>query len=103
MLFRAVVYSIDHQINILYPSEKGNWFSFRGRSYRKDREAVCQVMQRGNQIKGLVEALYVEGDPIPLRSSLDVEKCTKEHLDEIMSKAGNKIDERGFLARLFGG
>jgi hypothetical protein len=90
MQFRAVIYSADHGINILYPGEKGNWFSYRGRSYRKDRKAVCQVLNSKQTVKGTVEALYIEGDPIPLRSDLDVITVTKEHLKEVMAKAGNK-------------
>jgi hypothetical protein len=90
MLFRAVIYSIDNLISIIYVNTQGNWFNFRGRSYRKDREAVCQVLQKDHRIKGLVESLYIEGNPVPIRSILDVKTITKEHLDEIISKASNK-------------
>jgi hypothetical protein len=90
MLFRAVIYSTDHSINIIYPAQKGNWFAFRGRSYRKDRNAVCQVINKNNTIKGTVEALYVEGYPLPRRSTLDVLDVTREHLRELLSEATNK-------------
>jgi hypothetical protein len=100
-LFRAVVYSIDHSISIVWVNAKGNWFSFRGRSYRKDRDAVCQVMEKGNRIKGIVESLYIEGNPLPLGSKLDVKTVTQEHLDEIIDEAGNK-PVKSFLDTLKG-
>lgn len=90
MIFRAIIYSVDHGINILWIKNKENWFSFRGRSYRKDRDAVCQVMEKGSKIKGTVESLYIEGNPIPLRSKMNVKLATKEHWDSIIAEAGNK-------------
>ena len=101
MLFRAVIYSIDHSINLVWVNVKGNWFNFRGRSYRKDRSAICQVMQKGNRIKNIVEAIYIEGDPIPLRSKLEVKKVTKDHWDALIAEAGNK-PSKGFWAQLLG-
>jgi uncharacterized Zn ribbon protein len=100
MLFRAVIYSIDHTIHILWINNTGNWFNFAGRSYRKDRDAVCQVLQKGDQIKGIVESLYIEGNPVPMRSTLDVKKITKEHWDEKIAEAGNK-PQKGLLALIF--
>ena len=96
---RAIIYSIDHGVSIIYPSDKGNWFPFRGRSYRKDRKAICQVMEKGNQIKPIVEALYVEGNPVPLRSTLKSENVTLEHLEELVAEATNK-PTKGFLDTL---
>jgi hypothetical protein len=101
MLFRAVIYDISHGINILWINNKGNWFNFRGRSYRKDMKAVRQVMTKGNQIKGTVEAIYIEGNPIPIFSKLDVKAATKEHWDSMIAKAGNK-PQKGFWDMLLG-
>jgi hypothetical protein len=102
MLFRAVIYSIDHSINILWLTDAGNWFNFRHRSYRKDREAIRQVLEKGQQIKSKVESIYIEGNPIPLFSKLDVKVASLEHWKEMVNKAGNKPVEPNFLAKLFG-
>lgn len=92
MLFRAIFYCVDRSISISWvdTSKIGNWFKFNQRSYRLDREAVAQVMEKGGRIKGTVEALYVEGYPLPLRSQLNVKSVTKEHELELQSKVGNK-------------
>ena len=60
-------------------------------------------MNKGSQIKGVVEALYVEGYPLPIDSKLDLLQVTDEHLTELFSKMGNKPKAESFLARLFGG
>ena len=101
MLFRAVIYGIDHGINIMWLTDAGNWFNFRGRSYRKDRNAVRQVIEKGNQIRGKVEAIYMEGNPLPIFSKLDVKAITKEHWDELVAKAGNNPN-CGFWKTIFG-
>jgi len=93
MLFRAVFYGVDRSISLEWVNTdilEGYWFKHKKRSYRLDREAICQVMEKGNRIKGTVEALYIEGFPLPLRSNLNVKTVTQEHLKETMSKAGNK-------------
>ena len=98
-MFRAIIYNIEHGITILFPSSKGNWFSFNGRSYRKDRKAVCQVMNKGNQIKSTVEAIYIEGNPLPLRSHLDAKTVTLEHIHDKFSEAAN-LPAKSFLDML---
>lgn len=99
MMYRAVIYTIDHGINIVWLKTAGNWFSFRGRSYRKDSDATCQVMQKGNRIRGLVEAVYMEGNPLPLRSKLSAGVATMEHWNSLLSKSGNKPAVNGLLAK----
>jgi hypothetical protein len=101
MLFRAVIYSVDNLITIVYPNNRGNWFSCNGRSYRKDRKAICQVLDKNNQIKGVVESLYIEGNSIPLRSDLRNEEQILEHYKELVSESTNR-PKRGFWEQLFG-
>ena len=68
--FQAIFLGIDHSITNVWVDDLGNWFNFRSRSYRKDRKAVKQLIRKGGQIKGIVEAIYIEGNPIPLGSNL---------------------------------
>lgn len=103
MQFRAVIYSIDTSINILWFKHKDlgqNWFTFNRRSYRLDREAVCQVLNKGNTIKGTVESLYVEGNPVPLRSELNSEDVYIEKYEEINSESVNN-PQRSFWDIIF--
>jgi hypothetical protein len=102
MLFRAVIYGIDHRINILWINPNSNWFTCNNRSYRIDRKAVCQVVEKGGSLKGIVELLYVEGDPVPIGSDLDVKKITIEHLKERISESTNQPEKGNFLSNLFG-
>jgi hypothetical protein len=97
------MHTIDHKIKSIYPKDGGNWFNFNGRSYRKDTEAVKTVSEKDHQVRELVELIYVEGDPIPRGSKLNVIEVSNEHLDEIVSKSANKINDGNFLSRLFGG
>ena len=101
-MFRAKIYSNLKGIETCYPNGKSNWFNFNGRSYRKDRKATAQVLEKGNRIKNLVESIYIEGNPIPLHSTLKLEEITQEHWDEKLAEAGNKPSSDGFLSRLFG-
>ena len=101
MLFRAVLYSIDNRISIVYPNSKGNWFSCNGRSYRKDRKAICQVLDKNNVIKGVMESLYIEGNSIPLRSELRNEEQILEHAKELISYSTNR-PHKGFWEQIFG-
>ena len=101
MLFRAVLYSIDNRISIVYPNSKGNWFSYNGRSYRKDRKAICQVLDKNNVIKGVVESIYIEGNSIPLRSAMRNEEQILEHYKELVSYSTNK-PKKGFWELIFG-
>ena len=103
MPFRAIIFSLDHTPNYIYLNDSvGDWFTWNKGAYRRDRKAVAQVVTKGKQIKNLVESLYVEGNPIPLFSDLKIEVVTKEHRDQIYSKARNKPADSGFFARLMG-
>lgn len=96
MLFRAVIYSIDHSIDILWVKDQGNWFNFNGRSYRKDRDAVCQVMEKNGHISNKVEAIYIEGNPLPLRSKLDQVDIIDEHIDLVSAQESAEV-RKGFF------
>lgn len=95
MLFRAVIYSIDHSIDIVWVKDRGNWFNFNGRSYRKDRNAVCQVMEKDGHVNNKVEAIYIEGNPLPLRSKLDHVKVLDEHVDLVSAMESAEV-KKGF-------
>lgn len=90
MLFRAVLLKLDHSIKLYWLETGSNWFDANSRSYYKDGEAVCQVMEDGEQIRDIVEAIYVEGNPRPIRSRLDVAELTLSHLKELISKETNR-------------
>jgi len=90
MVFRAVIYSVDHTIHIVYPKISGNWFDFNGRSYRVDRNAVRQVLNKGLKIRNFVESIYFEGNPIPKFSKMKKEKVLQELWDLMVAKTGNK-------------
>lgn len=99
MSLRAVMFGVGHKIqNVWVPSE-GNWFNYNGRSYRKDRRAICKVVEKDGHLKGIVEAIYIEGNPIPLRSNLKPEDVTLEHLDELIAYSTNKPKKK---LKLFG-
>ena len=90
MLFRAILLKLDHSIKNFYLETGSNWFDANQRSYFKDSEAVCQVMTEGNQIRDIVEIILVEGNPLPIRSSLDVADVTVQHVKELISKESNR-------------
>ena len=102
MQFRAVIYSIDHSIDIVWVKDRGNWFTFNGRSYRKDRDSICQVLEKGNRINNKTEAIYIEGNPRPLRSNMDIKTMTDEHNELKHATVTSGIEKKGFLARLLG-
>jgi hypothetical protein len=101
-MFRAKIYSNIKGIQTCFPNDKGFWFNFNGRSYRKDRKAMAQVIEKGKRVKNLVESIYIEANPIPLHSNLKLEEVTQEHWDEKLAEAGNKPESDGFFSRLFG-
>ena len=103
MLFKAVFYGPDHRISIRWvdTSKVQNWFSHEHRSYFIDRAAICQVVEKEGQLKGIVEALYIEGNPVPLRSTVDPYEITITHRKELQSAATNK-PQSGFWSKLLG-
>ena len=98
MLFRAVIRRIDKSINTVWidTSKIVDWFNFNHRSYRLDLKAVRQVMGKDGRIKGTVEALYIEGNPLPIGSNLDAEDVTVEHAFKLISESVNR-PSKGFL------
>lgn len=97
MLFKAVFYGIDHRISLQWvdTNKVRNWFNHENRSYFIDRDAICQVVEKGSALKGIVECLYIEGNPVPLRSKADPYEITIAHRKELQSKATNK-PKKGF-------
>lgn len=90
MQFRAVIYAIDRSVAVVYDDGRANWFFHRGRAYRKDRDAVCQVVEPDKTIRGTVEAIYIEGNPVALRSSMTPQNITLEHVHEKLAESQNR-------------
>ena len=90
---------LDHSITPVLLNTKDNWFDFKGRSYYKDSEAVNQVMEEGDEVKDIVEAIYVETNPLPLGSVLNVKDLTVTHFESLISKESNRPG-KGFLESL---
>jgi len=95
MLTRAVIYGLEHGISILWLNQHGKSFSFKGELYAKDREAFTQVIEDENKISGIVESLYIEGDPIPLGSKMNPIDLLTEIMDESFSESTTK-PHKGF-------
>jgi hypothetical protein len=104
MLFRAVMVGLNHSIKPMLINTAENWFDYNGRSYFKDTDAVFQVVEEGDEIKNIVEAIYLETNPLPFRSKLDAGEVTLTHFEYLISKEANK-PALGFwesLKRIFG-
>lgn len=95
MSLRIVMY-VGRFPRIFYIKPETKWFTYKKGSYRVDPEAICQVLNKGDRIKGTVELLYNEGYPLPLRSKLDPRKVTLEHAQEIRSTVFNQ-PKKGFF------
>lgn len=90
MPFRAVIYNQDKSISLIFPKFFGNWFFYRKGAYYLDLNAVCQVLDKGAKIKALREAVYIEGNPIPIRSNVNIEDISKENFQSKVDTAQNK-------------
>ena len=101
-MFRAKIYSNLKGILTCFPNDKGNFFNFNGRSYRKDRKAAAQVIEKGKRVKNLVESIYIEGNPIPLHSTLKIEDIGQELWDQKHAEEGNRPTSDNFFSRIFG-
>jgi hypothetical protein len=87
MIYRAIIVGIDNDFSYLIVKNAGNWIDFQGRSYRKVQEANGQVTEKSGQVKGIVETIYFEGNPVPINCDLDPKEATLQIFKEVHSSA----------------
>jgi hypothetical protein len=100
MRFRAIIYSIDNSVDNVYINQKGNWFSFNGRLYRKCKEANRQVLDKSGKVSDLVEAVYQEGISNPIGATATEQDSSKQIFQEQVSLVAFN-PKKGFLSRFF--
>jgi hypothetical protein len=100
MRYRAIFYSIDNSVDNVYINQKGNWFVFNGRLYRKCKEANRQVIDKTGKVTDLVEAIYQEMLSNPIgATATEADSLTQNYKEQISKVAFNP--KTNFLSRLF--
>jgi hypothetical protein len=83
MLYRTIIIGIDNDFSYLTVKNSGNWIDFQHRSYRKDKKANFQLIDKEGTVKGIVEAFYFEGIAAPISSNMKETDITAQVFKEV--------------------